>query len=85
MLEVAVAVMDVVHMIAMGGRLAAVSLCVRARVVGVHRLLGVVLVAVHVVHVVAVLDGLAPVAHAALVIDRFGVGSHLSSCSAIAD
>lgn len=81
MLEVAVAVavMDVVHMIAMGGRLTAVSFGVRARVTGVHRLLGVVLLAVQVIDVVVVLDRLAPVTRMVLVIDRFSVRGHLTS------
>jgi hypothetical protein len=81
MLKVAVAVMDVVHMIAMGDRLTAVSFGVRARVTDVHRLLGVVLVAVHVIDVVVVLDRLAPVTRVVLVIDRFSVRGHLSSSS----
>jgi hypothetical protein len=82
-LDVAVAAVDVVHVIAMGDHLAAVSLSVRARVVGVHRLLAVALVAVHMVDVAVVLDDLAPVARAVLVIDRFSVGSHLSSLPAV--
>lgn len=73
MLEVAVAVMDVVHMIAMGDRLTAVCIGVRARVAGVHRLLGVALVAVHVIDMVVMLDRLAPVTWVVLVIDRFRV------------
>jgi hypothetical protein len=81
MLKVAVAVMDVVHMLAMGHRLTAVSFGVRARVAGVHRLLGVVLVAVYVIDMVVVLDRLAPVTRVVLVIDRFSVRSHLSSSS----
>jgi hypothetical protein len=81
MLEVAMAVMDVVHMIAMGDRLTAVSFGVGARVAGVYRLLGVVLVAVHVIDVVVVLDRLAPVTRVVLVIDRFSVRGHLSSSS----
>jgi hypothetical protein len=81
MLEVAVAVMDVVHVIAVGDRLAAVSVGVRARVAGVHRLLRVVLAAVHVIDVVVVLDRLAPVTRVMLVIDRFSVRGHLSSSS----
>jgi hypothetical protein len=79
MLEVPVAVMDVVHMIAMGDCLAAVSFGVRARVPGMHRLLGVLFVAVHVIDVVVVLDGFAPVPRVVLVINRFGMGRHLSS------
>jgi hypothetical protein len=79
MLEVAVPVMHVVDMIAMSDRLAAVSLGVHARVTGVHRLLGMVFTAMYVIDVVVVLDGLAPVARVMLVIDRFGVGGHLSS------
>ena len=81
MLKVAVAVMDVVHMLAMGHRLAAVSFGVRARVAGVHRLLGVVHVAVYVIDMVVVLDRLAPVTRVVLVIDRFSVRGHLSSLS----
>jgi len=79
MLEVAVAVVNVIHVITMGDRLAAVSLGVRACVVGVYYLFGMVLLAVHVVNVVAMLDGLASVAMVMLVIGRLGVGSHLSS------
>jgi hypothetical protein len=79
MLEVPVPVVDVVHMIVMGDCLAAVSFGVRARVPGVHRLLGVLFLAVHVVDVVVVLDGFAPVPGVVLVINRFGMGRHLSS------
>ena len=94
MLEVPVAVVDMIHVIAVGDRLACVTLIVRARVAGVYRLLGMpapagrvswlpmTLVAVHVVDVVVVLDGLAPVARVVLVIGRFSVGSHLSSLPA---
>ena len=60
MLEVPVTVVDMIHVIAVGDRLACVTLIVRARVAGVYRLLGMVLLAVHVVDVVVVLDGLAP-------------------------
>jgi hypothetical protein len=81
MLKVAVAVMDVVHMLAMGHRLAAVSFGVRARVAGVHHLLGVALVAVYVIYMIVVLDRLAPVTRVVLVIDRFSVRGHLSSSS----
>ena len=82
MLEVAVAVVNVIHVITMGDRLAAVSLGVRARVVGVYYLFGMVLLAMHVVSVVVVLDGLASVAMVMLVIGRLRVGSHLSSLPA---
>lgn len=82
MLEVAVAVVNVIHVITMGDRLAAVSLGVRACVVGVYYQFGMVLLAVHVVNVVAMLDGLASVAMVMLVIGRLGVGSHLSSLPA---
>jgi hypothetical protein len=83
MLEVAVCVMDVVYMIAVGDCLAAVSFGVPARVAGVHRLLGVALVAVYVINVVVVLDGFAAVARVVLVIDWFGMESHLSSQSGV--
>jgi hypothetical protein len=79
MLEVAVAVVNVIHVITMGDRLAAVCLGVRACVIGVYCLFGMVLLAVHVVDVVVMLDGLASVALVMLVIGRVGVGSHLSS------
>jgi hypothetical protein len=46
----------------------------------VHRLLGMVLAGVHMVHMVVVPDDLAAVARVVLVIGRSGVGSsHLSS------
>lgn len=79
MLEVPVAVVDMIHVIAVGDSLAPVTLRVRARVADVDRLLGMVLAAVHVVDMVVVLDGLAPVLGVVLVIGRFIVGSHLSS------
>ncbi len=79
-LEVAVAVVNVIHMVAMGHGLAAVSGCVRARVPVVHRPLAMVLAVVHMVHMVVVLDGLAAVVRVVVVIGRFGMGSsHLSS------
>ncbi len=79
-LEVAVAVVNVIHMVAMGYRLAAVSVRVRARVAVVHRPLAMVLAVVHMVHMVVVLDGLAAIVRVVVVIGRFGVGSsHLSS------
>jgi hypothetical protein len=83
MLEVTVAIVDVVGVIAVCDHLAAVSLGVGAPVAGVHRLLGMTLVAVHVVDVVLVLDGVAPVASVVLVIDGLSVGSHLSSLPAV--
>jgi hypothetical protein len=79
MLKVTVTVMNVVHMLAMGHRLTAVPFGVRARVAGVHRLLRVVLVAVHMIDMVVVPDRLAPVTRVVLVIDRFSVRGHLSS------
>ena len=82
MLEVPVTVVDMIHVIAVGDRLACVTLIVRARVAGVYRLLGMVLLALHVVDVVVVLDGLAPVARVVLVIGRLSVGSHLNSLPA---
>ncbi len=82
MLEVAVALVNVIHVIIMGHRLTAVSLGVHACVVGVYYLFGMVLLAVHVVNVAAMLDGLASVAMVMLVIGRLGVGSHLSSLPA---
>jgi hypothetical protein len=85
MLKVAVTVMDMVHMLAMGHRLTAVSFGMRARVAGVHRLLWVVLVAVHVIDMVVVLDRLAPVTRVVLVIDRFSVRGHLSSSRWVTD
>jgi hypothetical protein len=81
MLKVAVAVVDVVHMLAVGHRLTAVSFGVRARVADVHRLLGVVLVAVYVIDMVIMLDRLAPVTRVVLVIDRFSVRGHRTSSS----
>jgi hypothetical protein len=81
MLKVAVAVMDVVYVLAMGHRLTAVSFGVRAGVAGVHRLLGVVLAAVYVIDMVVVLDRPATVTRVVLVIDRFSVRGHLSSSS----
>jgi len=83
-LEVAVAVVDVIHMIAMGYGLAAVLVRVRARMGVVHRLLAMVLAGVHMVHMVVVPDDLTAVARVVLVIGRFGVGSsHLSSKSLV--
>lgn len=79
MLEVAVAIVDMVHVVAVGDRLAAVSLGVRCAVAGVHRLLAVVLTAVHVIDMIAVPHGLAPVTRKVLVVGGFCVGSHLSS------
>jgi len=78
-LEVAVAIVEVVNMIAVGDHIAAVPLSVSAFVAGVQGLLGVALVAVHVVHVVLVRDGLAPVARMVLVIGGLSMGCHLSS------
>ena len=83
-LEVAVAVVDVIHMIAMGYGLAAVLVRVRARMGVVHRLLAMVLAGVHMVHMVVVPDDLTAVARVVLVTGRFGVGSsHLSSKSLV--
>jgi hypothetical protein len=82
MLDVMVAIVDVVNMIAVRDHLTAVPLRMGARVVGVQRLLPMALVAVHVVDVVVVLDGLAPVARMVLVIDGLSMGRHLSSLPA---
>jgi hypothetical protein len=82
MLEVAVAIVDVVNVIAVGDHVAAVSLGVSAFVAGVQGLLGVALVAVHVVDMVVVPDGLAPVPRVMLVIDGLSMGRHLSSLAA---
>ncbi len=78
-LEVAVAVVDVVHVIAMVDRRAAVSLGMRARVAVMDRLLRVVLAGVHVIDMVAVRDGLAPVPGVVLVIGGLGMRRHLGS------
>jgi hypothetical protein len=82
MLEVAVAIVDVVNVIAVGDHVAAVSLGVGAFVAGVQGLLGVALAAVHVIDMVVVPDGLAPVARMMLVIDGLSMGRHLSSLAA---
>jgi hypothetical protein len=82
MLDVTVAIVDVVNVIAVRDHLAAVPLRMGARVVSVQRLLPMALVAVHVVDVVVVLDGLAPVARMVLVIDGLSMGRHLSSLPA---
>jgi hypothetical protein len=82
MLEVAVAIMDVVNVIAVGDHVAAVSLGVGAFVAGVQGLLGVALAAVHVVDMVLVPDGLAPVPRMMLVIGGLSMGRHLSSSAA---
>lgn len=81
-LDVMVAIVDVVNVIAVGDHLAAVPFGVSALVAGVQRLLGMALLAVHVVDVVIVLDGLAAVASMVLVIGGPSVGSHLSSLPA---
>jgi hypothetical protein len=81
-LDVTVAIVDVVNVIAVGDHLAAVLLRVGARVAGVQRLLRVTLVAVHMVDVVVVPDRLAPVARMMLVIDGLSMGRHLSSLPA---
>ena len=78
-LEVAVAIVDVVNVIAVGHHVAAVRLGVSAFVVGVQGQLGVALVAVHVVDMVAVPDGRAPVPRMMLVIGGLSMGRHLSS------
>ncbi len=79
-LNVTVAIVDVVNVVVVLDGLAAVPLRVAALVVGMQGLLGMMLVAVHVVDVVVVLDRLAPVARMVLVTDRLSVGSnHLSS------
>jgi hypothetical protein len=81
-LDVTVAIVDMVNVIAVGDHLAAVRLRVGARVAGVQRLLPMTLAAVHVVDVVVVPDGLAPVARMVLVIDGLSMGRHLSSLPA---
>jgi hypothetical protein len=81
-LEVAVAIVDVVNVIAVGHHVAAVRLGVSAFVAGVQGLLGVALAAVHVVDMVAVPDGRAPVPRMMLVIGGLSMGRHLSSLAA---
>jgi hypothetical protein len=74
-LDVTVAIVDVVNVFAAGDHLAAVPLRVGARVAGVQRLLPMTLVAVHVADVP---DGPAPVARMVLGIDGLSMGRHLS-------
>lgn len=70
-LEVSVAVVDMVDVVAVLNRLTPVVLGVRRAVIGVDLRLGVPLAVVDMVEVVAVLDGLVAVAREVLVVDRF--------------
>lgn len=73
MLEVAVAIVNVVDVVVVFHGLAAVTLSVGAFVLGVDVSLAVVLVAVNVVDVTVVLDGLAAVAGQVLVVGDLNV------------
>lgn len=79
-LDVPVAVVQMVDMVPVLDGLAAVTLGVRARVVSVDRDLDVVLATVDMVHMVLVLHGLAAVTGVVLVVSRLKMG-HDVSCS----
>ncbi|WP_170226594.1 hypothetical protein [Rudaeicoccus suwonensis] len=83
-LHMAVTIVQVVDVITMFDRLAAVALGVCALVVGVDRNLDMALVAVDVVHVVFVLHGLATVTNVVLVVGGFQMGHGISNSSRLA-
>lgn len=72
-LEVSVAVVDMVDVVAVLNRLTPVVLGVRGAVIGVDLHLRVPLAVVDMVDMVSMLDGLVAVARKVLVVDRFDV------------
>jgi hypothetical protein len=80
-LVVPVSAVQVVEVVLVLDRVAAVAVCVRTRVLGVHFALFVLLPTVEMVRVVAVLNRRAPIIGQVLMVEFFGVRVHENSFS----